>query len=51
MLVRHVLQACEWTIGLAASKVTKMLHRKRPSFVPIFDSKVAAFYGATARRL
>ena len=35
--------------GLAASKVTKMLHRKRPEFVPIFNSKVAAFYGTTAR--
>lgn len=26
-----------------------MVHRKRPHLVPIFDSKVAAFYATTAR--
>jgi hypothetical protein len=36
------------THGLAASKVTKMVHRKRPHLVPIFDSKVAAFYATNA---
>jgi hypothetical protein len=35
---------------LKAAMVTKMLHRKRPQFVPIFGSKVAAFYGATSSR-
>ena len=45
MLVRHVLRAIETTKGLAAAIVTKMLHRKRPNFVPIFDSKVASFTG------
>ena len=49
-LVRSVLQQTDQTRGIAASKVTKMLHRKRPALVPIFDSKVAAFYGTTARR-
>jgi hypothetical protein len=50
MLVRNVLRACDDVVGIAASKATKILHRKRPHFVPIFDSKVATFYGATARR-
>lgn len=27
--------------------MTKILHRKRPYLVPIFDSKVAQFYGTT----
>ena len=50
MLVRRVLQAADGPRGLKAAMVTKMLHRKRPLFVPIFDSKVAAFYGATSSR-
>lgn len=50
MLVRRVLQAADGARGLKARMVTKMLHRKRPLFVPIFDSKVAAFYGATSSR-
>ena len=49
MLLRRVLRLSDQAAGLAASKVTKMLHRKRPEFVPIFDSKVAAFYATTAR--
>lgn len=49
-LVREVLQCCDQARGIAASKATKMLHRKRPALVPIFDAKVAAFYGATARK-
>ena len=48
-LMRTVLKLSNGTSGLKASKVTKMLHRKRPEFVPIFDSKVAAFYGTTSR--
>ena len=43
-LVREILLCSDEVKGLAASKVTKMLHRKRPTMVPIFDSKVAAFY-------
>lgn len=49
-LVRKVLKLSDNTSGLKASKVTKMLHRKRPELVPIFDSKVATFYGDTARK-
>jgi hypothetical protein len=48
-LVRSVLRHSDKTPGLAAAMVTKMLHRKRPHLVPIFDSKVAKFYGTTAR--
>lgn len=48
-LVREVLRCSDRTKGLKASKVTKMLHRKRPNLVPIFDSQVTAFYGTTAR--
>jgi len=33
---------------LKASKVTKILHRKRPRLVPIFDSRVGGFYGVAA---
>lgn len=44
-LVRDVLRCTNGVRGVRASKATKMLHRKRPLFVPIFDSKVAAFYG------
>lgn len=47
-LVLDVLRSSDETHGLAASKVTKMVHRKRPHLVPIFDSKVAAFYETTA---
>lgn len=48
--VKKVLVLSDDTPGLKASKVTKMLHRKRPELVPIFDSKVALFYGETPRR-
>ena len=44
-LVRSALRASEATPGIKASIVTKILHRKRPRLVPIFDSKVAQFYG------
>lgn len=46
-LVLAVLKASDHTSGLKASMVTKILHRKRPRLVPIFDSKVAGFYGVT----
>lgn len=36
--------------GFRAAKVTKILHRKRPQLVPIFDSKVAGFYGVSSGR-
>ena len=49
-LVRAVLIASNRTPRIKASKVTKMLHRKRPALVPIFDSRVAEFYGCTPRR-
>jgi hypothetical protein len=44
-LVRAALAASDATPHIKASKVTKILHRKRPALVPIFDSKVAEFYG------
>jgi hypothetical protein len=47
-LVRSVLRSTGPVVGIRASKATKMLHRKRPTMVPIFDSKVAAFYGVPA---
>ena len=49
-LVLRALIASDRTRGIKASKVTKTLHRKRPWLVPIFDSKVAAAYGSSARR-
>ena len=39
------LRASDEVKGFRAAKVTKILHRKRPQLVPIFDSKVAEFYG------
>lgn len=49
-LVRAALRASDRTPRIKASIVTKILHRKRPHLVPIFDSKVAQFYGTTAAR-
>lgn len=43
-LVRACLRASERTYGIKASKVSKMLHRKWPNFVPIIDSRLTAFY-------
>lgn len=48
-LVRAALVASDFTPHVKASKVTKILHRKRPALVPIFDSRVAGFYGVTPR--
>jgi hypothetical protein len=44
-LVQAALATSNTTSGIKASKVTKILHRKRHELVPIFDSKVAGFYG------
>ena len=35
------------TRNIKASKVSKMLHRKQPTFIPIIDSKLRSFYGLT----
>ena len=48
-LVREALRASDSTPGIKASIVTKILHRKRPNLVPIFDSKVAQYYGLSTR--
>lgn len=48
--VRAALVASNATSGIKASKVTKILHRKCPALVPIFDSKVAGFYGVDRTR-
>jgi hypothetical protein len=37
--------ACDSTPNIKASKVSKMLHRKQPTFIPIIDSKLRDFYG------
>ena len=47
-LMRNVLRCTDPVTDIRASKASKMLHRKRPAFVPIFDSKVAAFYGVSS---
>ena len=46
-LVQSVLRHTDETWGISTSIATKILHRKRPLLIPIFDSKVAAFYGTT----
>jgi len=49
----HFVQACyiasDNTKGIKASKVSKMLHRKQPTFIPIIDSNLVSFYGLTMR--
>ena len=37
--------ASDSTSDIKASKVSKMLHRKQPTFIPIIDSKLVSFYG------
>jgi len=37
--------ASESTRNIKASKVSKMLHRKQPTFIPIIDSRLRSFYG------
>lgn len=48
--VNAALRASNYVASVKTTKVTKVLHRKRPALVPIFDSKVAAFYGCTRRK-
>ena len=43
--VKACYNACEITPNIKASKVSKMLHRKQPTFIPIIDSKLLGFYG------
>ena len=43
--VKACYAACDSTPQIKASKVSKMLHRKQPTFVPIIDSKLRSFYG------
>ncbi len=37
--------ASDSTRNIKASKVSKMLHRKQPTFIPIIDSRLRSFYG------
>jgi len=46
-LVQICFNASKRTPHIKASKVSKMLHRKQPRFVPIIDSKLVRFYGLT----
>jgi hypothetical protein len=48
-LVRTCFNACNGTPNVKASKVSKMLHRKQPMFIPVIDSKLVGFYGLTMR--
>lgn len=41
--------ASDNTDGIKASTVSKMLHRKQPTFIPIIDSKLVSFYDLTMR--
>jgi hypothetical protein len=47
--VARALDACEDTWDIKASEVTKILHRKRPNLVPVFDSRQVAFYGTGSK--
>ena len=42
--------ASDSTPDIKASKVSKMLHRKQPTFIPIIDSKLVSFYGLSKSR-
>jgi len=44
-LVKACYVASDETDNVKASKVSKMLHRKQPSFIPIIDRKLVSFYG------
>jgi hypothetical protein len=44
-LVEAALLASNDAPRIKAAKVTKVLHRKRPMLVPIFDTRMAKFYG------
>lgn len=49
-LVRAALLASDSARNIKASKVTKVLHRKRSELVPVFDSKEAEFYGTHPKK-
>lgn len=42
--------ASDSTRNIKASKVSKMLHRKQPTFIPIIDSKLVSFYGLSMKK-
>lgn len=44
-LVRACFIASDATPNIKATKVSKILHRKEPEFIPIIDSKLVSFYG------
>ncbi len=44
-LVRACYIASNETPDIKATKVSKILHRKEPEFIPIIDSKLVSFYG------
>jgi hypothetical protein len=44
-LVEACYTASNSTANIKASKVSKMLHRKQPTFIPIIDSRLRSFYG------
>ena len=41
--------ASEKTHDVKASKVSKMLHRKQPTFIPIIDRQLVSFYGLSIK--
>ena len=43
-LVNACYIASDSTPNVKATKVSKMLHRKQPTFIPIIDSRLASFY-------
>ena len=48
-LVRKAFISSNNTPGIKAGIVSKMLHRKLPNLVPIYDSKLRDFYGLGSR--
>jgi len=48
-LVKACYIASDSTPNIKASKVSKMLHRKQPTFIPIIDSKLVSFYGLSMK--
>jgi hypothetical protein len=48
--VNECYVASKKTNQIGYSKVSKMLHRKQPTFIPIIDSKLANFYGLNSNR-
>jgi hypothetical protein len=50
-LVHACYIASEDTKQIGYSKVSKMLHRKIPTYIPIIDSKLLGFYGLRSQHL